>query len=130
MMIFNQEKYHVSKDGIEHIPVDPTVGPDTPISVIPAWGEVEKEALSGIPEDLKNIKWMSVDKDSHHYTSLEQILTNIKHLQHRYNTGELHEGMSGYTLWITSMEEDIAEIVKSLQNTINKGYYINTQPTE
>ena len=46
MMIFNQEKYHVSKDGIEHIPVDPAIGPDTPIPVIPAWGEVEKKVIT------------------------------------------------------------------------------------
>ena len=102
MMIFNQEKYHVSKDGIEHIPVDPAIGPDTPISVIPAWGEVEKEVLSDIPDDLKNIKVVPLPV----YQSLEEILQDMID-QKRPLT-----------------------IMSKLQDTINKGYYINTRPTE
>lgn len=72
-----------------------------------------------IPE---SVNYMQVVPDSQYIEDLTQILMQLAYLKNRADKKEYNEGLKGYEMRITTIQEDIDHLLVAVQNSINQGY--------
>lgn len=79
---------------------------------------------------MGKVNYVHIDEDSAYYTELQGILQEVQALHRRIISNDLKKGYSGFRLHgvpvhnASSAEEDVAYIIKGLENSIAKGYKI------
>lgn len=62
--------------------------------------------------------------DSQRVSTLEQIVAQLQSIKYRLQGERCNEGLSGYNMYITSVQDDVEYLRKAVENTISDMCYI------
>lgn len=99
----------------------------------PAPGSEEHLKMNGYMKEPV-IKYHGIVPDAQWYENLEQIQMHLRTIQNRvneehYKTGP-YNNVGIATMYIDTVATEINHMIIGIDNMINKGYYVNTKPTE
>lgn len=78
---------------------------------------------------MEQVNYVHIDEGSAYYTELQGILQELRYIENRaeaehYTAGSHRDGTGHYIHYIDSLEDRVKQMIKALENSIEKGYKI------